>query len=86
MLGEGDGAYAELSVTEPSTTQLAPLRSNPFDSLRSLRTGSLGDGSFAASLCCVLSHRGPSYAPSDAPRSAAKLLAAIDAATASEAP
>jgi hypothetical protein len=76
MLGEGEGAYSRESVTEPSTPQMTALWSNPS-----------GSGSFAASRRCALGHRGATdYAPSAAPRSAAKLLAAIGAATSSEAP
>lgn len=75
MLEEGEEAYAEQSVTEPSTTQMAALRANPW-----------GSDSFAASLCCALGHIALHYAPSGAPRPAAKLLAAIGAATSSEVP
>lgn len=74
VLGEGEEAYPPY-VTELSTTQVMALRPNPS-----------GGGSFAASLCCALGHLDVHYAPSDAPRSAAKLLVAVGAATASEVP
>lgn len=63
------------SVTERSTTQMVLCGSNPSSG-----------GSFAASLCCALGHVGLHYASSVAPRSAAKLLAAIGAATSPEVP
>ncbi len=75
MQGEGEEAYSKQSVTEPSTPQMAALRPNP-----------LGSGSFAASHCCALGHIELHYAPSDAPRSAAKLLAAIGTETSSGVP
>jgi hypothetical protein len=83
MRGEGEGAYSKESVTESSTTQMVALRPNP-----------LGSGGFAASLCFGLGHPSTAlginsalyYAPSAAPRAAAKLLAAIGAATSSEVP
>jgi hypothetical protein len=75
MRGKGEGAYSKQSVTESLTTQMAALRPN-----------ASGGGSYVASLCCALGHVGLHYAPSGAPRSAAKLLAAIGTATSSEVP
>ena len=75
-LEEAEVAYSGWSATEASTTQMAALRSNR-----------LGGGFFAASLRCVLSHRDTmAYAPSAAPRSAPKMLAAIGTATSAEVP
>jgi hypothetical protein len=68
MQGEGEEAYSMQSVTEPSTPQMAALRSNP-----------LGSGSFAASRCRCVGHNALSHCFLLAPRPAANLFAAIGA-------
>jgi hypothetical protein len=73
-LGKGEEAYSKESATEPLTKRIADLRTNPS-----------GSGIHAASRRCGLGHR-TVYASSAAPQFAARIIAAIGAASASEIP
>ena len=74
VLGKSEEAYPQRYVTELLTKQVVTLRSNP-----------PGGGILATARCCNLGHIAH-YAPAVAPRSVAKMLAAIGTATSFEAP
>jgi len=75
MQEDDEGGYPQRYSTESSTLQAPPLRSNP-----------LGNGIFGAIRRCSFGHRLREYAPSAAPRFAAKMRVAIGTAISSEAP